>query len=109
MGKADGNHRALLNNSKISRVLDPWTHPQESFGYDDLDRLVFVKSGAAETMKISYAPNGNILFKTGVENFSYDKNVRPHAVTEVENTDGKIPENGVTREFYYLISHHKFI
>lgn len=83
--------------------------PQESFGYDDLDRLVFVKSGAAETMKISYAPNGNILFKTGVENFSYDKNVRPHAVTEVENTDGKIPENGVTREFYYLISHHKFI
>ena len=144
--------------------------PQESFGYDDLDRLVSVKSGAAETMKISYAPNGNILFKTGVGNFSYDKNVRPHAVTEVENTDGKIPgdalttsfndfgkiqliedagkslrmdfsygpdqerwyselskngtdvrttiyageyekitENGVTREFYYLISHHKFI
>ena len=66
-------------------------------------------SGDAETMKISYAPNGNILFKTGVGNFSYDKNVRPHAVTEVENTDGKIPENGVTREFYYLISHHKFI
>lgn len=144
--------------------------PQESFGYDNLDRLVSVKSRAAETMKISNAPNGNILFKTRVGNFSYDKNVRPHAVTEVENTDGKIPgdalttsfndfgkiqliedagkslrmdfsygpdqerryselskndtdvrttvyageyekipENGVTREFYYLISHHKFI
>ena len=40
-------------------------NPQESFGYDNLDRLVSVKSGAAETMKISYAPNGNILFKTG--------------------------------------------
>ncbi len=65
-------------------------------------------SGDAETMRVSYAPNGNILLKTG-SNFSYDKNIRPHAVIEVENTDGKIPENGVTREFYYLISHHKFI
>ena len=74
-------------------------NPQESFGYDNLDRLVSVKSGAAETMKISYAPNGNILFKTGVGNFSYDKNVRPHAVTEVENTDGKIPGDALTTSF----------
>ena len=74
-------------------------NPQESFGYDNLDRLVSVKSGAAETMKISYAPNGNILFKTGVGNFSYDKNVRPHAVTEVENADGKIPGDALTTSF----------
>ena len=74
-------------------------NPQESFGYDNLDRLVSVKSGAAETMKISYAPNGNILFKTGVGNFSYDKNTRPHAVTEVENTDGKIPSDALTTSF----------
>lgn len=40
--------------------------PQESFGYGNLDRLVSVKSGAAETMRVSYAPNGNILLKTGV-------------------------------------------
>ena len=73
--------------------------PQESFDYDNLDRLISVKSGAAETMKISYAPNGNILFKTGVGNFSYDKNVRPHAVTEVENTDGKIPGDALTTSF----------
>jgi RHS repeat-associated protein len=76
--------------------------PQESFGYDNLNRLVSVKSGAAETMKISYAPNGNILFKTGVGNFSYDKNVRPHAVTEVENTDGKIPGDALTTSFNYF-------
>ena len=74
-------------------------NPQESFGYDNLDRLVSVKSGAAETMKISYAPNGNILFKTGVGSFSYDKNVRPHAVTEVENTDGKIPGDAMITSF----------
>jgi hypothetical protein len=43
-------------------------------------------------MSVDYAPKkGDILFKTGVGNFSYDKDVRPHAVTEVENTDGKIP------------------
>ena len=36
-------------------------------------------------------PNGNILFKTGVGNFSYNEDVRPHAVTEVENADRKIP------------------
>ena len=74
-------------------------NPQEFFGYDNLDRLVSVKSGATETMKISYAPNGNILFKTGVGNFCYDKNVRPHAVTEVENTDGKIPGDALTTSF----------
>ena len=39
------------------------------------------------------------LFKTGVGNFSYDKDVRPHAVTEVENTDGKIPGDALTTSF----------
>ena len=72
---------------------------QETFGYDNLDRLVSVKSGADETMKISYAPNGNILFKTGVGNFSYDQNVRPHAVTEVENADGQIPGDALNTSF----------
>ena len=71
----------------------------ETFGYDNLDRLVSVKSGATETMKINYAPNGNILFKTGVGNFSYDKNIHPHAVTEVENADGKIPGDALVTSF----------
>ena len=75
------------------------SNPLETFGYDNLDRLVSVKSGEAETMKISYAPNGNILFKTGVGNFSYDKNIRPHAVAEVENADGKIPSDALTTSF----------
>ena len=62
-------------------------------------RLVSVKRGDDETMRVSYAPNGNILFKTGVGNFSYDKDVRPHAVTEVENADGKIPGEMLTTSF----------
>ncbi len=40
-----------------------------------------------------------ILFKTVVDSFSYDKNVRPHAVTEVENADGKIPGDALTTSF----------
>ncbi|MDD4535252.1 MAG: RHS repeat-associated core domain-containing protein, partial [Prevotella sp.] len=32
-------------------------------------------------------------------NFSYDKNVRPHAVTEVENVDGKIPGDALATSF----------
>ena len=73
--------------------------PLEYFGYDNMNRLVSVKKGDDETMRVSYAPNGNILFKTGVGNFSYDRNVRPHAVTEVENADGKIPGEALTTSF----------
>ena len=73
--------------------------PMEYFGYDNMYRLVSVKRGDDETMRVSYAPNGNILFKTGVGNFFYDKNVRPHAVTEVENADGKIPGEALTTSF----------
>ena len=50
-------------------------------------------------MKNSNAYDRYILFKTGVGNFSYDKNVRPHAVTEVENADGKIPGEALTTSF----------
>ena len=62
-------------------------------------RLVSVKRGDDETMRVSYAPNGNILFKAGVGNCSYDRNVRPHAVTEVENADGKMPGEALTTSF----------
>lgn len=73
--------------------------PQETFGYDKLDRLTSVKNGETETMRISYAPNGNVLCKTGVGNFLYDGEVRPHAVAEVENTDGQIPSDALNTSF----------
>ncbi len=62
----------------------------ETFSYDNLDRLISVKSGQTETMKISYGTNGNILYKTGVGNYSYSETGKPHAVVSVENADGKI-------------------
>jgi len=41
-------------------------------------------------MKLSYGTNGNILYKTGVGNYSYSDTGKPHAVVSVENADGKI-------------------
>ena len=75
------------------------SNTEETFGYDNLDRLISVKTGETETMIISYAPNGNILFKTGVGNYSYQENNKPHAVTEVENTDGKISSDALNTSF----------
>ena len=71
----------------------------ETFGYDDLDRLVSVKQDGRETLRMTYAPNGNILSKTGVGAFSYDAETRPHAVTEVENADGSIPRSKLLTAF----------
>ena len=86
-----------MTNNLLSRKRND--EQQETFGYDDLDRLVSVKNGDTETMKISYAPNGNVLYKTGVGNFYYNENIRPHAVTEVENNDGKIPSDALNTSF----------
>ena len=80
----DGKTSNLLSRQRNS-------NPKETFGYDKLDRLVSVNTSGNTTMNISYATNGNILSKTGVGNYEYDGNVRPHAVTEVENRDGSIP------------------
>ncbi len=71
----------------------------ETFGYDDLDRLVSVKQDGRETLRMAYAANGNILSKTGVGAFTYDAETRPHAVTEVENADGSIPGSDLLTTF----------
>lgn len=65
---------------------------KENFSYDRLDRLTSCKTGTTSVMKIDYAPNGNILFKTGIGNYSYDEKVKPHAIKEVDNTNGDISE-----------------
>ena len=88
----DGTTGNLLSRRRNNGAL-------EEFGYDNLDRLLSVKSGTDESMRVSYAPNGNILFKTGVGNFYYDKNTRPHAVAEVENADGSIPGDALNTSF----------
>ena len=72
---------------------------KEEFGYDNLDRLISYKPSQGGMMKIDYAPNGNVLFKTGVGNYSYDTSVRPHAITEVDNPIGTIPSDPLTTTY----------
>jgi RHS repeat-associated protein len=88
----------------------------EAFGYDNLDRLTSISTSTAttvtgtgtltEVMGITYAPNGNILSKTGVGDYTYNSSVKPHAVMSVDNTDGLIPSNALSTSFniYGMIS-----
>ena len=71
---------------------------EETFGYDNLDRLVSVKVGTKETMQIKYAENGNITSKTGIGQYYYDAE-RPHAVSSVDNTDNLISTQDCTTQF----------
>lgn len=84
-------------------------HHVEVFGYDDLDRLKSVSTSTAssvsetgtltEVMGITYSPNGNILSKTGVGNYTYNSTIQPHAVMSVDNTEGVIPTDALITDF----------
>ena len=65
----------------------------ETFTYDSADRLTVVKQGSSTVMNMGYHANGNIVSKTGLGSYSYDK---PHAVSTVDNTGGLISENNQT-------------
>ena len=71
----------------------------ERFGYDALDRLVSVSKGSVEVMKVNYAENGNIKYKTGIGNYTYNASNKPHAVSMVDNTDKQISTETVSTEF----------
>ena len=71
----------------------------ETFSYDALDRLVSVKQGTTETMRVEYANDGNIQFKTGVGNYGYESASHPHAVTSVDNSDNIIPSSRLNTVF----------
>ena len=64
---------------------------QETFSYDNLDRLTGVTAGNTPTMAIQYDDNGNIASKTGLGNYYYpSSSTRPHAVTAVDNTSALV-------------------
>ena len=72
-----------MMSRKVNRTKDTFT-------YDDLDRLTGVSRNGRQTMSISYADNGNITEKTGIGAYEYNSADKPHAVREVENSDGFI-------------------
>lgn len=64
----------------------------ESFTYDNLDRLTYVREGSTDVMQMGYATNGNISSKTGVGAYTYFES-KPHAVVGVENTGNLISKS----------------
>lgn len=110
--KYDGVTGNLIFRQRIGEI--PY-----KFEYDNLDRLTSVEIANIEipnedslvndyismratdngTMGIRYADNGNIIFKTGVGNYKYDNEYKPHAVAEVENVKGYIPSDALTTAF----------
>ena len=64
-----------------------------SFANDNADHLTAVTQGSSTVMNMGYHANGNIVSKTGLGSYSYDK---PHAVSTVDNTGGLISENNQT-------------
>ena len=72
---------------------------EETFEYDSLDRLVSVSRDGEEVMAVEYSADGNITYKTGVGCYEYDTTGKPHAVVEVDNTDGSISE--MTQDIKY--------
>ena len=94
--KAMGN---LLSRQMDAHLVERFGYLPKRFGYDSLDRLISVKMGAVKTAEVRYAPNGNILFKTGVGDISYGDGIHPHAVTEVENANGAIQGDALNTVF----------
>ena len=75
------------------------SNPQETFTYDNLDRLLSVNVGNTAIMTMNYADNGNIMSKSGVGSYSYDAASKPHAVSRVDNINEGLPSSSLTSEF----------
>lgn len=68
------------------------TAQQETFEYDDLDRLLRVRQGNSVAQQMEYADNGNMESKSWIGDFHYNGQ-QPHAVTSVGNDLGYIPSS----------------
>lgn len=94
---------------RISTAFDPVTgnlisrnrldSPKEEFSYDILDRLTGISAGDDKDTDMTYAPNGNILSKTGLGGYTYLDDYKPHAVMSVENREGMIPSSTLETMF----------
>ena len=70
-----------------------------SYTYDNADRLRTATENNSQRMAVTYSVNGNILSKTGIGSYTYGSTSHPHAVTEVDNTNGNIGYN--EQQVYY--------
>lgn len=73
--------------------------PAETFFYDDINRLISVRSNNKNIMEMTYENNGNIESKSQIGNYEYNPDERPHAVTSVENTNRLISGSSLSAKF----------
>ena len=89
--------------SRKGMFYDGVTAQTETFGYDNLDRLMTMHRGNSPPgtleMEINYQDNGNIQTKTGLGVYSYSVDAGPHALTVVDNAEGLINSHGQTIEY----------
>ena len=96
----------------------------ETFGYDNLDRLV-ERTAFGVTSDIGYNANGNIEYKSNLGSYAYDIGSKPYAVSGIENTGNVVPavsqtvsytsferpsqisEDGNTVSFTYNADYHR--
>lgn len=89
------NHDVLTHNL-LSRQRND--NPQESFEYDDFDRLVAVHVGNTKSLSMNYAFNGNITSKSDLGDYEYQSG-KPHAVTRVTKLKNQPPSLSLKTEF----------
>ena len=85
-----------LTTNLISRQRN--SNPKETFGYDNLDRLVSIKRGNSEC-QVDYEQNGNITYKSDIGTYSYNSDFKPHAVIGVDNDCNIIPSEKLSTTF----------
>ena len=71
----------------------------ETFEYDELDRLTSYVGIDGKRKNVQYNENGNITYKTDLGAFDYASSAHPHRLTEVENEEENISK--MTRNITY--------
>ncbi len=91
-----------MDNASLFKRKDMILNLEESFEYDNEDRLTKSQVLGLAAVGVSYHPNGNINIKSDVGTYSYGGN--PYAVEFVTNPQGLI--RGTTQSVVYN-SYHK--
>lgn len=93
-----GDDEGLIEDDGLDEN-DGMVVTSETFRYDRFDRLTQIFNSQNDTTVISYSSNGNIKFKSGLGNYYYNANSKPHAVSSIDNTDGII--GNATHQYSY--------
>lgn len=85
------DYRCSINplNGNVNSRTDYLRGLNETFTYDNLDRLTSTTVTGQSTINMDYASNGNIQSKTGTGTFVYDP-TKVHAVKQVLSNNGTI-------------------